>query len=138
MQIAVNHLLNNNWFFREEIDDPSLPDHYNDNPKHKKFAFLDFQLNKQLRRLDGGIAKHRQKLTAKSQFPIKESLEEQIARKMKEPPLEPDWYEKIVEQISRDHRNKLLNVRDAVRVRGFNCKIVPKIEPVRDLYNGFF
>jgi hypothetical protein len=57
---------------------------------------------------------------------------------MKEPPLELDWYEKIVKQINRDHRNKLLNVRDAVRLRGFNKKTIPSLEAVRDLYNNFF
>ena len=71
--------------------------------------------------------KPRRKINIRNQFPIKESLEEKIARKIKEPPLEEDWYEKILRQISRDHRNKLLNVRDAVRVRGFNRKIIPPV-----------
>jgi hypothetical protein len=57
---------------------------------------------------------------------------------MKEASLEADWYEKIVHQINRDHRNKLLNVRDAVRIRGFNKKTIPPLEAIRDLYNTFF
>lgn len=52
--------------------------------------------------------------------------------------MQTDWYEKILRQISRDHRNKLLNVRDAVRIRGFNKKIIPQVEAMRDLYNNFF
>jgi hypothetical protein len=80
----------------------------------------------------------RKKGWVRSKFAVKESLEEQIARKVKEPPLEADWYENIVRQINRDHRNKLLNVRDAVRIRGFNRKVIPAVEAVRELYNGFF
>ena len=82
--------------------------------------------------------KPRRKINVRNQFPVKESLEEKIARKIKEPPLEDDWYEKILRQINRDHRNKLLNVRDAVRVRGFNRKIIPPVEVIKDLFNGFF
>lgn len=57
---------------------------------------------------------------------------------MKQPPLESDWYEKIVKQINRDHRNKLLNVRNAVRIRGFNKKIIPSIDILKDLYNTLY
>jgi hypothetical protein len=57
---------------------------------------------------------------------------------MKEAPLESDWYEKIVKQINRDHRNKLLNVRNAVRIRGFNKKTIPSMEILKDLYNSLF
>ena len=71
-------------------------------------------------------------------FPVKESLDEKVNRKMKEPPLEPDWCEKMIKQINRDHRNKLLNVRDKVRIRGFNKKSIPQMELLRDLYNSFF
>ena len=68
---AVKKMLNH-WFFRDEVEDPSLPEH-GDNSHHKKFAFLDFQLNKQLKRLDGGVMlKPRQKMmNARSQFPVK-------------------------------------------------------------------
>ena len=52
--------------------------------------------------------------------------------------MEEDWYEKILRQINRDHRNKLLNVRDAVRIRGFNRKVIPPVETVKDLFNGLF
>ena len=71
-------------------------------------------------------------------FAVKESLEEQVSRKMKEPPLESDWYEKIVKQINRDHRNKLLNVRSPVRIRGFNKKTIPSAEALKDLFNALF
>lgn len=69
--VAAKHLLANSWFFREEIEDPSLPDHHHDSMKPKKFAFLDFQLNKHLRRLDGGMNRQRQKVSMRSQFPVK-------------------------------------------------------------------
>ena len=49
-----------------------------------------------------------------------------------------DWYETIVKQINRDHRNKLLNVRNAIRIRGFNKKVIPSVEVLKDLYNCLF
>lgn len=42
------------WFFREEIEDPYLPETDWNAAKPKKYAFLDFQLNQQLKRLEGG------------------------------------------------------------------------------------
>ena len=69
----VRKLINENWFFKEEIEDPSLPEN-SEGPKVKKFAFLDFQLNKQLKRLEGGVMKPRKKINIRNQFPIKESL----------------------------------------------------------------
>jgi hypothetical protein len=41
--------------------------------------------------------------------------------------MESDWYEKIVKQINRDNKNKLFNVRHAVRVRGYNKHVKPSI-----------
>lgn len=57
---------------------------------------------------------------------------------MKEPPVEPEWYEKMVQQIVRDHKNKLLNVRNAVRMRGYNKPARPPIEMLKQIYNKFF
>jgi hypothetical protein len=52
--------------------------------------------------------------------------------------MDTDWYEKIVKQINRDHKNKLLNVRHAVRIRGFNKKVKPNMEIIKEIYNKFF
>jgi len=77
------------WFFREEMEDLSLSEGDWNANKHKKFAFIDFQLNQQLRRLGTGGRRERErgKLGSRSLFPVKESLEEQVSRKMKEAPL---------------------------------------------------
>jgi hypothetical protein len=42
-----------------------------DGPKAKKFAYLDFQLNKQLKRLEGGILRPRKKVAIRNEFPVK-------------------------------------------------------------------
>jgi hypothetical protein len=135
----IRHILRG-WFFRDEIEDPSLPEQDWSATKPKKYAFLDFQLNQQLRKLEGtGKGKGKgEKGAGRSAFPVKESVEEQIARIIKEPPLETDWYETIVKQINRDHRNKLLNVRHAVRMRGFNKKVIPSLDTLKDIYNSLF
>jgi hypothetical protein len=64
------------WFFREEMEDPSLGEGDWSDSKPKKFAYIDFQLNQQLRKLGMGGKKERErgKLGNRSLFPVKESL----------------------------------------------------------------
>jgi hypothetical protein len=52
--------------------------------------------------------------------------------------VDPEWYEKMVQQIVRDHKNKLLNVRNAVRMRGYNKPSRPPIETLKHIYNKYF
>jgi len=43
----------NDWFFREEIDDPNLPEYdWSVSTKNKKYNYIDFQLNQCLNKLD--------------------------------------------------------------------------------------
>ena len=58
------------WFFRDEIEDPYLPEGDWNTPKPKKYAFIDFQLNQQLKKLEGDNKKEKKKL-GKSAFPVK-------------------------------------------------------------------
>jgi hypothetical protein len=44
----------------------------------------------------------------------------------------------MVQQIVRDHKNKLLNVRSAVRMRGYNKPTRPPIEALKHIYNKYF
>ena len=44
----------------------------------------------------------------------------------------------MVQQIVRDHKNKLLNVRNAVRMRGYNKQQRPQLEALKQVYNRFF
>ena len=48
--VEIKHILKG-WFFDEEIEDPYLPESDWSAVKPKKYAFLDFQLNQQLKRL---------------------------------------------------------------------------------------
>lgn len=79
------------WFFREEMEDLTLNEGETTDSKPKKFAYIDFKLNQQLRRLGMGAAREKDRsrigLGSRSLFPVKESLEEQVSRKMKEAPL---------------------------------------------------
>jgi len=43
-----------------------------------------------------------------------------------------------VQQIKRDHKNKLIHVRNPIRVRGYNKIAKPSLELLKDLYNGLF
>lgn len=43
-----------------------------------------------------------------------------------------------MQQIVRDHKNKLLNVRNAVRIRDYNKPIRPGMEVLKQVYNRFF
>jgi hypothetical protein len=61
------------WFFREEIEDPYLPEGDWNATKPKKYAFLDFQLNQQLKKLQGPGKGEKKKL-GRTVFPVKESL----------------------------------------------------------------
>ena len=64
-------------------------------------------------------------------------MEEKIARKIKELPIDHDWYEKLVKQIKRDHKNKLLQVRSMIRVRGHGKITKPTVTQARKIYSSF-
>ena len=59
------------WFFSEELEDLTFPQNEDHAPKQKKFAFLDFQLNQQLRRLENVSKRGRRKANNFSMFPVK-------------------------------------------------------------------
>jgi hypothetical protein len=48
--------------------------------------------------------------------------------------LDQDWYEKIVKQIKRDHKNKLLKIRSVIRVRGQNKMSKPLLSHAKKIY----
>lgn len=62
------------WFFREEIEEPPLPqDSWTKEVKLKKFAHVDFKLNQQLKMM--GIKPKSEMITKQEGVKYKETLE---------------------------------------------------------------
>jgi hypothetical protein len=70
------------WFFAEEMDEPPLPNEDWTAPlKMKKFAHIDFKLNQHLKKFNSKVEV--QASVTKEEVRYKESLEENIERKLK-------------------------------------------------------